>query len=55
MEKLIFTLFVLAVIFLSGYTVIESEANIPVATVEQTAAVFDEVISNRNKDVVCAV
>ena len=51
MKKLLLVLFALSTLFLTGCTIFEEEA-IPVATVEQTAAVFDEVISRDKKDIV---
>ena len=52
MKKLLLALFSVAAVFLTGCTTFEEEANIPVATVEQTAAVFDEVISRDKQDIV---
>ena len=51
MKKLLLTFFALGMLFLTGCAVFEEDA-VPVATVEQTAAVFDEVISRDNCDVV---
>lgn len=53
MKKLIFTLAVIfGCLFLSGCATRNSEDSIPAATVEQTAAVFNEVIARDNCDVV---
>ena len=51
MKKLLLTLFVLGTLFLTGCAIFEEDA-VPVATVEQTAAVFDEVISRDKWDIV---
>ena len=51
MKKLLLTLFALGMLFLTGCAVFEEDA-VPVATVEQTAAVFDEVISRDKWDIV---
>ena len=53
MKKLIFKLAVFCgCLFLTGCATCDSEENIPAATVEQTAAVFNEVIARDNCDVV---
>ena len=53
MKKLIFKLAVFCgCLFLSGCATCDSEENIPAATVEQTAAVFNEVIARDNCDIV---
>ena len=53
MKKLIFKLAVFCgCLFLSGCVTCDSEENIPAATVEQTAAVFNEVIARDNCDIV---
>ena len=51
MKKLLLTLFALGMLFLTGCAIFEEDA-VPVATVEQTAAVFNEVIARDNCDVV---
>ena len=51
MKKLLLTLFALGTLFLTGCAIFEEDA-VPVATVEQTAAVFNEVIARDNCDVV---
>ena len=51
MKKLLLTLFALGMLFLTGCAIFEEDA-VPVATVEQTAAVFDEVISRDKWDIV---
>ena len=51
MKKLLLTLFALGTLFLTGCAIFEEDA-VPVATVEQTAAVFDEVISRDKWDIV---
>ena len=51
MKKLLLIFLVFGALFLTGCTIFEEEA-IPVATVEQTAAVFDEVISRDKWDIV---
>ena len=53
MKKLIFKLVVICgCLFLTGCATCDSEENIPAATVEQTAAVFNEVIARDNCDIV---
>ena len=53
MKKLIFKLAVFCgCLFLTGCATCDSEENIPTATVEQTAAVFNEVIARDNCDIV---
>ena len=52
MKKLLLTLFALGMLFLTGCAIFEEEECIPTATVEQTAAVFNEVIARDNCDVV---
>ena len=53
MKKLIFKLAVFCgCLFLTGCATCDSEENIPAATVEQTAAVFNEVIARDNCDIV---
>ena len=53
MKKLIFKLAVFCgCLFLTGCATCDSEENIPAATVEQTAAVFNEVIVRDNCDIV---
>ena len=53
MKKLIFKLAVFCeCLFLSGCATCDSEENIPAATVEQTATVFNEVIVRDNCDIV---
>ena len=52
MKKLLLTLFALGMLFLTGCAIFEEEECIPTATVEQTAAVFDEVISRDKWDIV---
>ena len=51
MKKLLLVLFAIGSLFLTGCAIFE-EGTIPVATVEQTAAVFDEVISRDKWDIV---
>ena len=41
-----------ALMFLTGCVTCDSEENIPIATLEQTAEVFNEVISRDNCDIV---
>ena len=53
MKKLIFKLAVFCgCLFLTGCATCDSEENIPAATVEQTAAVFNEVVARDNCDIV---
>ena len=51
MKKRLLTFLAFGALFLTGCAIFEEDA-VPVATVEQTAAVFDEVISRDNCDVV---
>ena len=51
MKKLLLIFLVFGALFLTGCAVFEEDA-VPVATVEQTAAVFDEVISRDKWDIV---
>ena len=53
MKKLIFKLAVFCgCLFLTGCATCDSEENIPAATVEQTATVFNEVVARDNCDIV---
>ena len=53
MKKLYLTFAVICgCLFLSGCATCDSEENIPTATVEQTAAVFNEVVARDNCDMV---
>ena len=52
MKKLLLIFLVFVALFLTGCAVFEEEECIPTATVEQTAAVFNEVIARDNCDVV---
>ena len=51
MKKLLLTFFALGMLFLTGCAIFEEDA-VPVATVEQTAVVFNEVIVRDNCDIV---
>ena len=53
MKKLYLTFAVICgCLFLSGCATCDSEDSIPTATVEQTAAVFNEVVARDNCDIV---
>ena len=52
MKKLLLTFLALETLFLTGCATCDSKESIPVATVEQTAEVFNEVISRDNCDIV---
>ena len=52
MKKLLLTFLALETLFLTGCATCDSKESIPVVTVEQTAEVFNEVISRENCDIV---